>query len=510
MKTVYYRLFMVCLLFLLIINMEVVAQTKFTPSQLKSDFSLFKQALKEAHPGLYRYNSKKQIDSLFNRTESTLNHDMTQQEFYQTLLPVAVQLKCGHTKLHPDSNWGDNYFYGSEKLFPLRLFIRDHKAYVLGSYENNEKVPAGAEVTAINNQPVDQIIDTLLAGFFSDGNNTTFKYIEMGKYFSAYYANLIESPDSFAISCLKDNEQTQIKLPAIPRTKIELYENNLASQQLKIEPYSIEFPSDKVAKLTISSFWENGKDLSYPRFLKKAFAEINDKGIQHLIIDVRDNEGGKDKRGALLLSYLMDKEFRYYDRLEASTNQKYSFAKQAHLPKFYGILRMLISKTSSGTYLWKHNKNLKVQKPQKHPYSEKVYVLTNGASFSVTAEFAAVTHYLKRATFIGEETGGGYYGNNSGTFVIVPLPNSRLVTGIPMLAYYTAVKEYPFADRGLIPDYEVKPGVKDILEGKDAVLDFTLNLIGNVQRPHQALGYHQTAKLTLPVHSSRSDGAKNK
>lgn len=478
MKIYYLRLVIVSLGLVLSINNVVVSQEKFTTSQLSADFSLFKQALREAHPGLYRYNTKEQIDSLFSYTESKLNHEMTQQEFYQTLLPVMAQLNCGHTKLHPESNWTDNYFYGSEKLFPLRLFFSGHKAYIFDSYENDGKVPAGVEVISINDRPVSQIINHLLAGFFSDGNNTTFKYIEIGKYFSAYYANLIETPDTFTIKYIKNNVNTEIKLPAISRTKIDLYEKEMALVKPAREPYSLELLPDKVAKLTIYSFWEDGKKMSYSRFLKKAFGEINDQEIEHLIIDVRDNEGGKDKRGALLLSYLMDKKFRYYDRLEASTNQKYSFAKQAHLPKFYGILRMLLSSTSSGAYLWKYHKNLKMQKPQKQPYLGKVYVLINGASFSVTSEFAAVTHYLKRATFIGEETGGGYYGNNSGTFVIVPLTNSRLIMGIPMLAYYTAVKDYPFTDRGLIPDYEVKSDINDILEGKDTVLDFTLNLIG--------------------------------
>jgi C-terminal processing protease CtpA/Prc len=104
-------------------------------------------------------------------------------------------------------------------------------------------------------------------------------------------------------------------------------------------------------------------------------------------------------------------------------------------------------------------------------------VLTNGASFSVTAEFAAVTHFLKRATFIGEETGGGYYGNNSGTFVIVTLPNSRLNLGIPMLAYYTAVSGYPYPDRGILPDYPVKPTILDLVNGKDVVMEFALDMV---------------------------------
>lgn len=487
MKINFLRFIIVSLGLFLSINTVVKSQEKFTVSQLSADFSLFKQALREAHPGLYRYNTKEQIDNLFNDTESRLDHEMTQQEFYQALLPVVAQLKCGHTKLHPESNWTDNYFYGTDKLFPFRLYFNNHKAYIMSFYENEEKVPAGAEVISINNKPMEEIIDQLLTGFFSDGNNTTFKYVEMSKYFSAYYANLVETPDTFTIKYIKDNQLNEIKLAAISRTKIDFYEKKMALQQPVREPYFVEFISDKVAKLTISSFGEDERKISYNRFLKKTFAEINDQGIEYLIIDVRNNEGGKDKRGALLLSYLMDRKFRYYDRLEASTNKKYSFAKQAYLPKFYGILRMLLTPANTGAFLWKHHKNLKVQKPQKHPFSGKVYVLINGASFSVTSEFAAVTHSQKRATFIGEETGGGYYGNNSGTFVIVPLINSRLIVGIPMLAYYTAVKDYPFTDRGLIPDYEVKPDIHHILEGKDAALDYTMNLI-EAKRPQLSIG----------------------
>jgi len=66
-------------------------------------------------------------------------------------------------------------------------------------------------------------------------------------------------------------------------------------------------------------------------------------------------------------------------------------------------------------------------------------VLVNGFSFSVTSEFAAVAKATGRAKLMGQETGGTYSGNNSGTFVLVTLPNSRLVLGIPMLGYYMAV-----------------------------------------------------------------------
>lgn len=468
-----------CIGIILPLTGTVSAQETITPVKLEEDFAIFRQALQEAHPGLYRYNTKVHIDSLFAKTEKLLDNEMTQQDFYRVLLPLVSQVKCGHTKLHPDNNWSDNYFYGYDKVFPFKLFFQDDKAYITDSYDNVAHDVMGHEVISINNKPMNEIITNMLPAFFSDGNNTTFKYIEMSRFFSAYYANIIEAPDSFSVICRKGSSIAELKVPAIPRTTIDLYEKQQASRETAKAPYYLDFPSEKVALLTISSFWMDSKETGYKKFLKESFAAINDKGIQHLIIDLRNNEGGKDARGALLLSHLVDKKFRYYDRLEATTDKKYSFSKLARLPSFYGILRILISKTDSGTYLWKHNRNLKMQKPRNDPYMGKVYVLINGASFSVTSEFAAVSHYLKRATFIGEETGGGYYGNNSGTFVIVTLPNSRLNLGIPMLAYYTAVRGYQPKDHGIIPDYPVVPTIHHVLGGEDVVLNFTLELIKN-------------------------------
>jgi hypothetical protein len=464
----------VCAIAWSIIALPGLAQDMLSPEQLRADFALFEKALKEAHPGLYRYNTPAHFDSLLAQTSVKLDHSLTRQEFYRILLPVAVQVKCGHTKFHPDENWSDNFYFGTEKVFPFRLYFNKDKAWMIDSYDPKIKVIKGAEVMAINNLPISDIIRRLLPGFFSDGSNTTFKYIEMSHYFSSYYANLIEAPDSFLISYRIGKDINSVNVPSISHSLIDQYEN-VQSGNTSL-PYSLEILDGNTALLTVSSFWM-GSDGAFKRFLKRSFSTIRELNIDNLIIDVRNNEGGNDKRGTLLLSWLMNEKFRYYDRLQATTKSKYSFAQYAHLPKFYGILRHLIKKTDTGTYVWNHNHGLKMQKPKKDFFSGKVFILINGGSFSVTSEFASVAHYLKRAVFIGEETGGGYYGDNSGTFVIVTLPNSRLNLGIPMLAYYTAVKNYPHTDRGIIPDYEVSPSIEDILTKKDIVLSSAVKLI---------------------------------
>jgi len=476
MKTKPYLQLLLLLLLTTFVKVGASQETLSVP-QLQADFDLFCQALEEAHPGLYRYNSKKDFDYLLREVSQKIDHEMTQQEFYQLLAPVVGQIKCGHTKFHPDNNWASNFYFNVEKVFPWRLHFDGDKAYVLGDYIHSGDVPKSVEIVSIQGKPVSEIIHEMLPFFFSDANNITFKYLELDHYFSAYYANLFDGPERFSVVYKTAAGVKKQNIAPVSHSVIEEYEKEQEELNTNIPPYSLEFVSDKTALLTIRSFWEEADGLSFEKFLKTSFQTIREKQVENLIIDLRNNEGGIDKRGALLMSYLTNKEFGYYDRLEMTTNKKFSFAEYAQLPGFYGILRHLISKEKDGTYRWNHSKNLKIQKPQKSHFDGKVYVLINGASFSVTAEFAAVAHYLKRATFIGEETGGGYCGNNSGAFAIVTLPNSKLNIGIPLMAYYLKVNDYPYPDHGVIPDYEVKPSVSDLLSGSDPVLNRALELI---------------------------------
>lgn len=464
------------LVLLLVLVHAVSAQEKYTPLQLKDDYSLFCKSLKEAHPGLYRYTPKSEFDSLMEAIGNKIDHSMDQQQFYMLLLPLISQIKCGHTKLHPDSNWTTRFYYNTEHVFPWKLHFDGNKGYVTGSYVNGYNAPAGSEVLMIQGRPVSKIIAGLLPAFFSDGNNLTFKYIEMDHYFSATYANLFEGPDTFNIVCQVNGEKTIYTMPSVSHSMIESLDKKLNEANAEKPPYNLDIRSDSVAVLTISSFWEQANNLNFRKFLKSSFRKIQDDHIESLIIDVRNNEGGMDRRGALLLSYLLNHDFGYYDKLVMTTRKRFSFASDARLPKFYGLMRILISRDKDGTYRWNHSRNLGIQKPQKDHFNGKVYVLINGASFSVTAEFASVAHYLKRASFIGEETGGGYYGNNSGSFAIVTLPNSRLNVGIPLVAYYTKVSGYPYPDHGVIPDYIVKPSANDIITGQDPVMKFALSL----------------------------------
>ena len=84
---------------------------------------------------------------------------------------------------------------------------------------------------------------------------------------------------------------------------------------------------------------------------------------------------------------------------------------------------------------------------------------------------------MGRATFVGEETAGGYEGNTSGLNALIVLPNSRLRLRIMMYDYWNAVRPAAERGRGTIPDHPAYRRVADVLAGADPALSRAIVLL---------------------------------
>lgn len=92
--------------------------------------------------------------------------------------------------------------------------------------------------------------------------------------------------------------------------------------------------------------------------------------------------------------------------------------------------------------------NWGLQQPGKPTFAGKVLILINRVSFPTTSEFLSQAHYHKRATFLGEESGGTYYGNSSGPQLLVTLPKRNVRPSVPLMTYTMTVKGYQDVARG--------------------------------------------------------------
>jgi Peptidase family S41 len=120
--------------------------------------------------------------------------------------------------------------------------------------------------------------------------------------------------------------------------------------------------------------------------------------------------------------------------------------------------------------------NWGLQQPRRPTFRGQVFALIDGDSFSTTAEFLSQAHAHHRATFLGEESGGGYYGNTSGFTPILTLPHSQIRMVVPLLGYFMAIPPGQPANHGIVPDHPVRYTIDEVLAGQDKEMALALQL----------------------------------
>ena len=92
--------------------------------------------------------------------------------------------------------------------------------------------------------------------------------------------------------------------------------------------------------------------------------------------------------------------------------------------------------------------------------------LPGGNSFSATCLFAGALKGQSNVTLVGEETGGGYYGNTAWMIPDVTLPATRVRFRLPRFRLVVD-RERQKDGRGVMPDVPALPSVEALSKGMD-------------------------------------------
>ena len=473
----------------ILLNSSKLNLTKFNYSKLVQDFDILQNAYIETRVGLW-YNSRIQFDSICNLQKSKIKDKMSSLDLYQILAPIVSFTKEGHCKIgiSDELNLFSKQNY---KYLPLLVKIINDKVYILNQINNLDT--KGMMISKINGVEIDKIMKLFLTIHPSDGFNYTGKYHRIERRFSQYYTNFINNNSiNFNLEIINPITNNVIKIDNISTLNYEEFTTSQNELLSKLPNYSynevsfIKIENEiRTATITFNNFatnkYKDGK-LGFQKIVESYFKTISDNNIENLIIDVRKNEGGEQGMEDYLLSYLITDEYLKYKYVEIpSFNftflQHTTYNTKISQKEFEESLKEEFFVNKDGRYL-----NIKGmyegEKPKKNNFKGKLFILINGLTFSGGSEFAALAKNYTNAKFIGEETGGGYYGNTSGTFLNFTLPNTGLKGRIPLCKFVVETKEYkiPFG-RGILPDYQVQPTINEFLNNFDAEMEFTKKMI---------------------------------
>ncbi|WP_394747829.1 S41 family peptidase [Spongiimicrobium salis] len=494
---------------------------KHAPTQLRKDVDYAYKKLKKLHPRLYQFVSKETLDRKFDSLKKSLNAPMDSKAFYSRIAPVIAEVRQGHISAGFP---GKRYTRKERKrLNKLKLDFNDldfeyvEEAVWISNTIGKDSSLVGSELLSIDGKPIRKLFDTYKKTFSSDGYNTTFQerfialrlkelYRKHEGYLDSVSLQLRKADSVFVKQYKRYNkdslllaERIKDSLPKPEKVKLTKAERKAKKKAFKAKRKynakrgyiasrkhynrNLEFldSTGQTAYMQIRS-WTNGP---YKKFYEESFAKIDSAGTRNLILDLRDNTGGRLDEIQDFYGYLVDKEFQFVNPAEVNTRLPYfkgffSPNENAVGAVIKGLLtpglvihNLLKARKKEGKLVFNY-RNAKLKKPHEHNFKGKLYVLINGNSFSASSILSSNLHGTGRAVFVGEETGGGYNGTVAGHYKTIQLPNTKVGVRFGLMhieaPYYDTVK-----GKGIHADQVITSSAVDKAKGIDREMEWILN-----------------------------------
>jgi len=459
---------------------------KISPQSMRSDFELLKNILEANHPSLYWYTSKDSLDFIFTNIYSTLNDSLSETAFKNKISNWVTAIKCGHTTVRFSKKLNKEISKHKPPQFPLQVKVWNDSLLVIGnSFQNDNSIKRGIVIESINGFIAKKIIDSIFNTISTDGNSLNHKNQVASNSFPFWYNSVWGTDSAYTIRYLDSlgNIQTaimknyvSIKKPAIKTKDTAMSTAPSISitkrQKLQLSRRSLIIDTlNRSAIMRLNTF-SNG---SLKLFFKRSFRDLKELAITNLVIDCRNNGGGKVDNSTRLTQYLINQSFKIGDSVVA-VSRRFNYSRYIN-PSFIYWLSMNITgiKAEDGRIHYRRYEKLFFEPITKNHFSGNVFLLQGGNTFSAATMFIATLKGQENVIIMGEESGGGYYGNSAMHIPTITLPKSKLRIGLPM--YRLVMDKDRPKGRGIIPDIIINPSLSAIRAGVDLKMKKIIELI---------------------------------
>lgn len=455
---------------------------KFHKEELREDYILLKNILEKKHPSLYWFTSKDSMDMYFSKYYNAIGDSMTEQQFtWHILSPLVDKIHCGHTSVGMTKAYGK--WAKGKKLpsFPLFMKIWNDTMAVTGSLNRRDSIfKRGTLITAINGIPNDSLIRIMFNYLPEDGYANNLNYIRLSGNLPYYHRNIFGLSKNYNVSYIDSTGKAKTAVVPVYTPPRDSTKKDSARKTVRIKPQNrllgyrslVIDSSGKMAVMTLNTFTKG----HLRRFFRQSFKKLIAQQVNNLVLDLRSNGGGRVGLSTLLTKYISRTSFRVADTLYAKSKSLGPYTRYFK-GKFLNNLELfLISrKRKDGFYHIRHLEN-KVYHPKKNKYNGDVYVLINGPTFSAATLFINTVKAQPGISVLGEETGGGWHGNNGIMIPDITLPNTKTRVRLPLfrLVQYNHV---PKTGTGIIPDIYVGTSYEALLKNYDKKMQVVRKII---------------------------------
>ena len=461
---------------------------KYPKQKLQQDYTLLRNILEKKHPSLYWYTGKDSMDMYFAQYYNAIEDSMTEQQFgWKIIAPLTDKIHCGHTSFGMSkayNKWVSNKIIPS---FPLFMKVWNDTMVVTGNLNRKDSVlKRGTLITGINGLTNTEMANTMFNYMTEDGNANNVNYLRLSNNFPYYHRNIFGLSKAYMVNYLDAEGKAQsIKLPLFDppkdtgkKTRIALLikktKQERKQQQLQnIRSLAID-TANNTAIITLNTF-SAGK---LRKFFRQTFRYVKKAGINNVVLDIRSNGGGKINLSTLLTKYVTRNPFKVADSSYAVAKSLGPYSKYIKGRFINNIgLFFLTKKRNDGLYhfgMWER----KLYHPKHHNhFGGDLYVLINGQTFSASALFCNAVKGQQGIKLVGEEAGGGWYGNSGIMIPDITLPNTHLRVRLPLFRLVQYHHHVPKDGSGVMPDIYIGTSYDALIKGYDKKMQVVMEMI---------------------------------
>jgi hypothetical protein len=462
------------------------AATLLRSADLRADVDILRRAYLTLHPGLYRYNTRAEIDAAFDELDREFTRDRTLADAYLAFSVFAAHIRCGHTYAN-FFNQPDDIAHAlfEQGRVPFHFRWLGDRMIVTRSFTADPRVRPGVEVLAINGTPAATILGRLMTIARADGGNDAKRVaslevqgIERLEAFDIYFPLFFpfESPrQTLQLSDPDDPRPVDVEVPTLSPEARRTATRDGASGDTDPNGAVFEFRvlDDGIAYLRMPTWALYNSKWDWKAFLAQTFDTLVRSGATDLVVDVRGNEGGLDV-GDEIVKHLTTREVRrptlvprvryrrvpaelapYLDTWDPSFKD-WGAAAVDSADGFFRLRRSASDDPGSAIV------------PAAPTFAGRTWVLVGPTNSSATFQFAQLVQENRLGTLVGQPTGGNQRGINGGAFFFLRLPGSRIELDLPLIGTFP-VDARP--DAGIEPDIRVAATPSDIARGRDVELE---------------------------------------
>lgn len=429
----------------------------FTKDELEKDLALFSEKLTSIHPIFLDKTFENNWNNRFKALSAELKNSLTQNEFFLLVAPLLACLNDAHSNFLYPSRQRQQFMMSGGLSFPFSVSVNNNSILITDYFgQDSCQFKRGEEIISINGIASSEIIKEIRK--LTGGNSKAVQNKTIEFYFRSYLWIIYHFEKDYELA-IKNNSGRILNVFVKGVTNEQYIKHLKRNPTVTAQRYSLIMDvARKTSVFTIRSFADLN---SFCAFCDSIFPLIAVNKIDNLIIDIRGNGGGRNIVVDSLMNYLTGKAYSQYQKIETRiSNDLRKYYKEKYPDKFLEIKDYPIDEliTSPGEEMIPHNKQFR--------FRGRVYLLTDGSTFSGAATFAGLFKEMKSGIVIGEETGGtiAYYGD----FWYITLPNSGLQFHVSPKRFI----QYGGTDlnRGVMPDILIS-------DKNESVIEFTFSLI---------------------------------